>query len=117
MEPQQTAPDNQPTGQPVNPPPAEPQVRVPPSWPGAFGLFKYSKEAVKLNFWTLAAFWLVSIVASIVLSRAGNVGSLLSFVVSCFAAAGYTLAWIAGVRARTTTEFRGSCRPGLQPSA
>ena len=107
----QNAPTEQPTPQPsaetpevqakgFEGDPAELHVNVPDSWPGAFGLMKYSRSAVALNFWTLVGFWLLSVVVSTVLNRTGIIGHLVSILVSAFATAGYVLTFLAGVRGK-----------------
>lgn len=113
MEPEQGATNNQPTEQPAPQPapetppvqakgfegdPAELHVNVPDSWPGAFGLMKYSKAVVKINFWTLVAFWLLAAVIGGILDHGGFVGRLVSVLVGAFSSAGYAIAFLAGVR-------------------
>lgn len=72
---------------------------VPASWPGAFGLYKYSKAAVKLNFVTLVVVWLLSAVLGGALSNVlKNTGDLFSFIISSLATAAFTLTYLAGVR-------------------
>ena len=48
---------------------------VPGAWPGAFGLYKFSKRAVLNNWQTLLAIILLSFVASFVISMIGGIGS------------------------------------------
>jgi hypothetical protein len=117
MEPQQTETNNPNTSQPVDPqqaapapaaaPPANPGSGqsaqalplVPEQWPGAFGVYKYSREAVKLNFVTLAIFWLISAVLGAVLQRLlGTVGDLLSFLLGALASAGFALTFLSSLR-------------------
>jgi hypothetical protein len=113
MEPEQGEQDSQPTEQPTPQPAAEPpavqatgfegdpaelHANVPDRWPGAFGVMPFSKAAVKLNFWTLAAFWVLAIVVSGALKRAGAIGQIVGILVGVFATAGYVLAFLAGVR-------------------
>lgn len=70
--------ENQPTStapQPVGAPSTAPQANanqiltppfVPTTWPGAFGLYKYSKAAIRLNLWAIVIIYLFSIVISFV---------------------------------------------------
>ena len=37
---------------------------IPAAWPGAFGLYRYSKEVVKRNVWTIVGLYLASFVVS-----------------------------------------------------
>ena len=51
---------------------------VPTTWPGAFGLYKYSKRAVMFNLGTLIGLFLTSVLVSLVLTvLLGNVGRVL----------------------------------------
>lgn len=115
MEPQTPAPNNQPVTPSNDAPPSEPapinstgfagdpaelHVNVPEgNWPGAFGIFKHSKSAVKLNFWTLAAFWLLSLAVSVVLgSKHTPLVSIVTYIVDAFASTAFTITFIASVR-------------------
>ncbi len=72
---------------------------APSSWPGAFGAYKYSKSAVRLNIGTLIIIWLaVAIVNGLSEKVFGQAGSLVSLLVSGLATAAYVLTFIAGVR-------------------
>lgn len=71
-----------PAGDPVTPAPAANEVEgVPSAWPGAFGVYKYSKRAVKQNLGTLVVLWLIDIVlgggAEIVLKQPGRLVAIL----------------------------------------
>src|SRR3954470_16256107 len=90
---------DQPTTNPNQAPPAAALPAVPATWPGAFGLYKYSKQAVLLNLGTLIGLWLISVVAGIFLGdKLGIVGRVLAFVVSAYVSAGCAYAFLAGVR-------------------
>jgi len=72
---------------------------TPDTWQGAFGAYKYAKAATKVNLGTLIIFWLFSLLlGSVVGLKYKAAGDLLSLVVGSLATAGYTLAYIAGVR-------------------
>jgi hypothetical protein len=75
------------------------------NWPGAFGIYKYSRRAVLNNFDTLAVIWVLVIVVSILLgllfgghNHKDNGGSGLSGLIGAFAAVGYTRVYITAVR-------------------
>jgi len=71
-------------------------------WPGAFGIYKYSRRAVLNNFDTLAVIWITLIIVSIVLdvifSSSKSHGNPLSGLLGAFAAIGYTRVYIAAAR-------------------
>jgi hypothetical protein len=94
---------------------------VPESWPGAFGIYKYSKQAVRLNLGVIILFWLVSIVANIildallgdVLGRTGDwISQGLSYLISAFTTVGTTMAYLAGIR-RQKLDFNQTFRNSL----
>jgi hypothetical protein len=72
------------------------------NWPGAFGIYKYSRRAVLNNFDTLAVIWITLIVASAVLdiifSSSRSHGNPLSGLLGAFAAIGYTRVYITAAR-------------------
>lgn len=58
---------------------------VPTSWPGGFGVYKYSKQAVKVNTMTIVVVGLIFIILEGIFDKAGGKnggGSLFSFIVS-----------------------------------
>lgn len=83
---------------------------VPSQWPGAFGLYKYSKAAVMVNVWTLVALMVGTIVISMLLSSfdrpakgeapsmAYLLAQIISFFVSAWFSAATALAGIASVK-------------------
>lgn len=84
---------------PVTDPHADPLPDVPQTWPGAFGVYKYSSQAVRRNIGTLIIIWLVSVILSIILQKnLGTVGQILGFLVNTMASVGLTLTYIASVR-------------------
>jgi hypothetical protein len=94
METQQTPPNNQPADKPALTPPY-----VPPSWPGGLALYKYSKQAVRLNLWTLIIFFVFTLVlTTLVQTKLGLIGYVIAYLIEAFAAAGMALTWLAGVR-------------------
>ena len=69
------------------------------AWPGAFGIYKTSRDAIRKNFWLLAAVWVVVFGASIGTSslRLGLLGSLLSAAVNITASVMMVRLMLAGV--------------------
>ncbi len=78
---------------------------VPASWPGAFGLFKHSKKAVKRNLGTLVVIWIISLVISIVLDMIlkKNLGGVVSYVADSLFAAAFALTYLAGIRGQAVS--------------
>lgn len=54
---------------------------LPATWPGAFGLYKYSRAAVMLNLGTFVILWLIDIIGGM-FQRVEVLGPLISLVVS-----------------------------------
>lgn len=94
--------------------PAELHVNVPDGdWPGAFGIYKFSKQAVMVNFWTLIGFFIIAgIGAAFDYILTGIVGNVISYLLSAFASAGFALTFIAGVRGQ-----RLDLKPALTEAA
>jgi uncharacterized membrane protein len=89
----------------TNPEIKEAVASIPPSWPGGFGLYKYSRDAVKYNFWVLAGIWLLSaVVNSVLRSLLKDTGDLIGFIFSAFFTVAFTSVYIASVR-RKKVEF------------
>jgi hypothetical protein len=109
-----------PTPQPVTPPRPEQQPEVeavPSSWPGIFGVYKYSKAAIRFNLGTNV--WLIIITA--VLGGAAEAGSreghnafagIIGYLLSMLFGAAFTLSQIASVR-RTKLSFEGALKNAL----
>ena len=78
---------------------------VPASWPGAFGLFKHSKKAVKQNLSTLVVIWIISLAVSIVLDMIlkKNLGGVVSYVADSLFAAAFALTYLAGIRGQAVS--------------
>ena len=72
---------------------------VPTEWPGAFGIYKYSKQAVKFNLGTILLLGLGSIVFSSATEwKLGFAGQIISLVAGALFTASLTLAYLAGSR-------------------
>jgi hypothetical protein len=70
-------------------------------WPGAFGLYKYSKDAVMFNLQTIILIWLAGAVISAILQGISkNGGGLLSSVVSALLSVAYVLTYLASIRGK-----------------
>jgi hypothetical protein len=72
---------------------------VPTTWPGAFGIYKYSKQAVRLNLGTIVLLWLIDIAVNggsewILKSP----GSLVGLIVGSLVTAALALTWLASIR-------------------
>jgi hypothetical protein len=74
------------------------------NWPGAFGIYKYSRRAVLNNIETLAVIWVITIIVSIILGaifsggKSSHGGSAFSGLIGAFAAVGYTRVYLTAVR-------------------
>ncbi|MEK7594412.1 MAG: hypothetical protein AAB436_02125 [Patescibacteria group bacterium] len=96
--------DEQPATPASNPetnsaPPKEALASVPTSWPGAFGLYKYSRDAVRFNFWVVVSIWLAEVVVNAILrTLLKDAGDAIGYLVSALASVGYTLVFVASVR-------------------
>lgn len=71
-------------------------------WPGAFGVYNHSKQAVKQNLGTLLALWLFTLLIGFVPNSKDELNSaiieVILFVISCFITAAMTIVYINGVR-------------------
>lgn len=79
--------------------------KLPHEWPGAFGLYKYSKQAVQINLWTLVFIGLLNIGVSILLQilfkeRFGNV---VSYIIGGLSTAATTIVYLASIKGRQIT--------------
>lgn len=80
---------------------ASPLPSVPDTWPGAFGAYKYSKQAVKPNVWPLVSLWLINLVISFVVELAlKRIGEIIALIVGSLLTAAILLVLITGVRGR-----------------
>lgn len=78
---------------------AAPLPSVPDTWPGAKGVYKYSKQAVKINLLTIVAVYLFGVVVSAVLRSAlKSVGGILSIVIDSLTTAAITITFLAGLK-------------------
>lgn len=94
---------------------------MPSQWPGAFGAYKYSKQAIKLNLGTFATWLLIEIVVAGGISLLGNSGNgatrslfqIISYLVAPLFSAILTKILIASVR-RQSVESGDAFSQGLQ---
>ena len=102
------APVQSPTAAPAV---AEPsQQSVPSSWPGAFGVFKFSKEAVKRNLVPIILFYLASVVLANIVSmfiKNEPINQTISFVISSLFTAAIVFVEISGVRGKRVELAEG----------
>lgn len=112
---QQPAPQVAPAG-PTTPlqPPAndfQPSLGVPTSWPGAFGLYKYSKDAVKRNLGTILILvigsYIIEIILQTLLKNAGTLVSLLFSVAITLTLYSVFLASVRGEKVSIGESFKG----------
>ena len=100
MEPQ-TVPQNQATTDSQH-------ENVPSTWPGAFGIYKHSRNAVMLNIWPILGLGAIYFLVSIIFSSPSNdrsaeaavshPTSFITFLVSILLSTAFTFLIIAGVR-------------------
>src|SRR3989344_1480963 len=72
---------------------------VPDTWPGAFGAYKYSKQAVMLNITTLIFLFLISILFSFI-KIVPLIGFVVSLILSVFISTAYYITYLAGVNGK-----------------
>jgi hypothetical protein len=72
---------------------------VPGTWPGGFGLYKYSKAAVKVNVWPLIIIYVAIAVVTLLLeTRLKSAGQIIGSLLGILGSTAYTLLWLAGIR-------------------
>ena len=103
-----------PAPQPTNPASTD-TLGTPNTWPGAFGLYKYSKAAVKFNLGTILTLTVLSIVASIVLSLFKVYGRVLSQLVSLILSVAFIAIYLSSARGQKidTKQALQRCQPML----
>jgi len=98
-------------------PPATPTAAwlpLPTSWPGAFGIYKYSKQAVKLNVWVIIGWWfLISIVVSILGHHHGPIGQLIGDIIGVLGTAIGVHLYISGMR-KQKVGFGDAFKEGIK---
>jgi hypothetical protein len=89
---------------------------IPDQWPGAWGLYKYSKQAVMQNWGVLLGLLvLYSIIDGIPRGLIGNAGSGLGFLISMPFAIALIVAYLASVRGQKIS-FGSAMSAGLNPT-
>lgn len=98
MDQQPPAPQNSPA--PVTAAPAASALPgVPETWPGAFGIYKYSANAVKINVGAIVVMLLVTYVVAVpVQIKFRLIGDLIGFLVGGVTSVTLTMLYLAGVR-------------------
>jgi hypothetical protein len=72
---------------------------IPSTWPGAFGIYKYSKAAVKVNLWTLVISYVIIEGLSIILDLSlKSIGRPLGLLLGAVLTTLYTVVLLAGLR-------------------
>lgn len=85
---------------------------MPSEWPGAFSIYKYSKQAVKFNLGTILVLGFGSIVVSSITEwKIGFVGQIISLVAGALFTASLTLAYLAGTRGQRMS-FKEAIKKG-----
>jgi hypothetical protein len=98
--------------------------KVKTTWPGAFGIYKLSQQAVKTNLWPLVSCYLVSFLIAIVLeailptskneawSSHESIKNLLNFVLNVPLITATTYLWLAGTKGEEVS-FGDAVRKGI----
>ncbi len=95
--------DNVISAQPPSPAPLSstdsPLPNVPDIWPGPFGVYKYSRDAVKVNLAPIVVIWLLNnFVSGIIQWKFHRPGNLLSLIVGSILGTALILLYLAGIR-------------------
>src|ERR1039458_3224534 len=87
---------------PAAPPPvaaATPVLDLPTPGPGAFGAYKYSKQAVNINLGTIVVLLLLTIVAGVAFNLVfKTLGEVIGFIATALFSASTTIAYLASVK-------------------
>lgn len=87
-------------------PAGSPAQTVPSTWPGAFGIYKYSRSAILRNVWLLVMIWVVYFALSFALGlvhRLGMLAWLVSVILGALVTAMVAQIVLAGVRGQQVT--------------
>jgi hypothetical protein len=72
---------------------------VPDTWPGAFGVYKYSKQAVKPNAATVVFVWLIfAVIQGLIDYKTDNFGSTISIIFTALGDVALVLVFLASVK-------------------
>ncbi len=83
----------------ASPPVSQPLPSVPETWPGAFGIYKYSRDVVRLNIVPILVFSLFNLIVGGSLEwKLGRSGGVISFLLGNIAEVCLILLYFAGVR-------------------
>jgi hypothetical protein len=72
---------------------------LPAEWPGAFGVYKYSRAAVMLNVGTFVLLWVIDLINGGI-GRAGKVGSIVSIIISLLLTVTFICTQLASARGK-----------------
>jgi hypothetical protein len=109
--------DNKPNTSISAPPLADKQAvaagSVPSQWPGGFGLYKYSAEAVKKVILPLVVIYVIYAVATILIDSLtrDTIGNQLSSIVGLILALPFAITYLAGVRGKSVTVSEAFSHP------
>jgi len=68
--------------------------KIPKEWPGAYGLYKYSKQAVQPNLWNIVG------LLNMVFRNLKNIGGVLQFLLAAYYGAALVFIWLAGTQGK-----------------
>jgi len=74
--------------------------KIPKEWPGAYGLYKYSKQAVQPNLWNIVGLYVVAVLLNMVFRNLKNIGGVLQFLLAAYYGAALVFIWLAGTQGK-----------------
>ncbi len=74
--------------------------KIPKEWPGAYGLYKYSKQAVQPNLWNIVGLYVVAVLLNMVFGNLKNIGGVLQFLLAAYYGAALVFIWLAGTQGK-----------------
>jgi membrane-anchored glycerophosphoryl diester phosphodiesterase (GDPDase) len=77
--------------------------KIPKEWPGAYGLYKYSKQAVQPNLWNIVGLYVVAVLLNMVFGNLKNIGGVLQFLLAAYYGAALVFIWLAGTQGKVKT--------------
>ena len=77
--------------------------KIPKEWPGAYGLYKYSKQAVQPNVWNIVGLYVVAVLLNMVFGNLKNIGGVLQTLIAAYYGAALVFIWLAGTQGKVKT--------------
>ena len=77
--------------------------KIPKEWPGAYGLYKYSKQAVLPNVWNIVGLYVVAVLLNMVFGNLKNIGGVLQTLIAAYYGAALVFIWLAGTQGKVKT--------------